>query len=335
MNEKQKYLNFSIGLLAILTVSYFATLIYMPLNKPLEAKIITIEKGQACKETSIELKNNGLIGSSSAFYFYSILTNKYRKIQAGDYLLSSQMSTHQILKIITNGETAKKTLTFIEGWGIEEIGNYLESKEVCTKEEFLNATNDKKWADQFSILKDKPETLSLEGYIFPDTYYVNIKATANDIVESSLKELQSKITNQMIDDIKKQDKTVFEIITMASVIEKEVRTLEDKKIVSGILNKRLDIGMPLQVDATVLYAMNQTKEKIYIKDTKIDSPYNTYKYRGLPLGPISNPGIDSINAAIYPTTTNYLYYLSAKDGKTIFSKTLEEHNFNKAKYLNN
>jgi len=333
MNEKQKYLNLFISLLAVIIVSYFAILVYMPLNKPIEAKIITIEQGQTSKSTAIELKNNGIISSSNAFYFYSILTNNFRKIKAGDYLFSSQMSIHQILKIITNGETAKQTLTFIEGWDIEEIGEYLESKEVCTKQAFINSVNDKKWTDQFSILKDKPEELNLEGYIFPDTYYTSMKTSADDIVELSLKELQSKLTEQMRNDIKKQNKTIFEIITMASIIEKEVRTMEDKKIVSGILNKRLEIGMPLQVDATVLYAMNQQKETVYIKDTKIDSPYNTYKYRGLPLGPISNPGIDSINAAIYPTKTNYLYYLSAKDGKTIFSKTLEEHNFNKAKYL--
>jgi len=120
---------------------------------------------------------------------------------------------------------------------------------------------------------------------------------------------------------------------MASMIEKEVKTIEDKKIVSGILWKRLNSGMGLQVDATVLYALKKENSKVYIKDTQFDSPYNTYKYQGLPLGPISNPGADSIIAAIYPTKTNYLYYLSAPDGKTIFSKTLEEHNYNKAKYL--
>jgi UPF0755 protein len=333
MNEKQKTFNLFISLLLALIVIYVATLVYLPSNKSLEAKIITIEKGQTSKETSLELKNNGLISSSNAFYFYSILTNNFRKIQAGDYLISSQMSVHQILKIMTNGEISKQTITLIEGWDLEEIGDYLETKQICTKQEFIDSANNKKWTEEFSFLKDKPEELSLEGYIFPDTYYINMKASADDIIELVLKEFESKLTDQMINDIKKQNKTIFEIITMASMIEKEVRTIDDKKIVSGVLNKRLDIGMALQVDATVLYAMNQEKETVYIKDTKIDSPYNTYKYRGLPLGPISNPGTDSINAAIYPTKTNYLYYLSTKDGKTIFSRTLEEHNIAKAKYL--
>ncbi|MDD5098478.1 MAG: endolytic transglycosylase MltG, partial [Candidatus Pacebacteria bacterium] len=259
--------------------------------------------------------------------------NSYRKIQAGDYLISSQMSIHQILKILTNGETAKEKITIVEGWDIEEIGDYLESKNICTKQEFIDSANDSKWIQEFSFLKDKPQELNLEGYIFPDTYYLNKKVAADEIVETALKKLESELDNKTLEDIEKENKTIFEIVTMASMIEKEVKTLEDKRLVSGVLWNRLEIGMPLQVDATVIYAMGQEKEKVYTKDTKIDSPYNTYKYRGLPLGPISNPGIDSINAAIFPTQSNYLYYLSADNGKTIFSKTLEEHNYNKSKYL--
>jgi UPF0755 protein len=142
-----------------------------------------------------------------------------------------------------------------------------------------------------------------------------------------------KITSDLKKEIKNQNKTLFEIITMASMIEKEVKTMEDKKIVSGILWKRMDSGMRLQVDATVLYAQNKEGLKVYTKDTQIDSPYNTYKNDGLPLGPISNPGIDSIIAAVYPTKTAYYYYLSASDGKTIWARTLEDHNNNKIKYL--
>jgi UPF0755 protein len=333
MEENKKLIQSFILLSVLIIAAYLSNLIFMPLNKEIEAKIITIEKGQASKETANELKNQGIIESPNAFYFYSILTNSYRKIQAGDYLLSSQMSISQILKILTNGETAKEKITIVEGWDVEEIGDYLESKQICTKQEFINSANDSKWAEKFSFLKDKPKNLNLEGYIFPDTYYLNKNTTADEIIETALKKLESELDNKTLEEIKNQDKTIFEIITIASMIEKEVKTLEDKRLVSGVISNRLEIGMPLQVDATVIYAMGQEKEKVYTKDTKIDSPYNTYKYRGLPLGPISNPGIDSINAAIYPTQSNYIYYLSANNGKTIFSKTLEEHNYNKAKYL--
>ena len=140
-----------------------------------------------------------------------------------------------------------------------------------------------------------------------------------------------KLTPELRTQIQKQKKTIFEIITMASMIEKEVRSLNDKKIVSGILWKRISIGMPLQLDATINYITDKNDPGVAIKDTKIDSPYNTYKYKGLPKGPISNPGIDSTTAAIYPTQTKYWYYLT--DGTTIFSETLQQHNEAKAKYL--
>ena len=130
-------------------------------------------------------------------------------------------------------------------------------------------------------------------------------------------------------EIANQKKSIFDIVTMASLLEKEVSTLSDKKIVSGILWKRLSISMPLQLDSTIIYITGNPN--ISAKDKLVNSPYNTYKYYGLPKGPISNPGIDSITAAIYPTQTNYLYYLT--DGKTIFSETLEEHNAAKAEYL--
>ena len=122
---------------------------------------------------------------------------------------------------------------------------------------------------------------------------------------------------------------------MASLIEKEVKTPEDKKIVSGILWKRLENSIPLQVDATISYITGKKGDSVSIEETKIDSPYNTYKYKGLPLGPISNPGLESIIASIYPENSDYWYYLSTPEGKTIFSKTLEEHNIAKAKYLKN
>ena len=142
-----------------------------------------------------------------------------------------------------------------------------------------------------------------------------------------------KITPELREEIQQQGKTIFEIVTMASLIEKEVREKEEKEIVSGILWKRLENKIPLQVDATITYITGKKTTKISKEETQIDSPYNTYKYLGLPPGPICNPGIDSIEAAIYPKSSEYWYYLSTAEGKVIFSKTLEEHNLAKAKYL--
>ncbi len=213
---------------------------------------------------------------------------------------------------------------------------YLEEKGL-KKDEFLKLSK-KDFSDSFDFLKDKPKDLSLEGYIFPDTYYINKQNITNSgqleyLIKIFLENFKKKLTSEMREEINRQEKTIFKIIIMASMIEKEVKIPEDKKIVSGILWKRLENNIPLQVDATISYITGKKGINISIDDTKIDSPYNTYKYRGLPLGPISNPGLESIIAAIYPETSAFWYYLSTPDGTTIFSKTLEEHNIAKQKYL--
>jgi len=336
INKKHTICLVSIFLLTLIIL--LINSIFSPSNKEIEAKLFTIEKGQAVKEIALNLKKDNLIKDPYVFIIYAVLSNKHGKMQAGEYLLSSQMSTSKIISIFTNGETAKEKLTIIEGWDLRDIAKYFEEKNIATKEELYTITGNPAGEEEtvkvnYGFLSDKPDNLSLEGYLFPDTYYINKGDNLNSIIDKILNNFDNKLTPGLRAEIKKQNKTIFEIITMASVIEKEVRSLEDKKIVSGILWKRMTSGMRLQVDATILYAEDKVRLKIYTKDTQINSPYNTYRVDGLPLGPISNPGMDSIMAAIYPTKTQNYYYLSAPDGKTIFSKTLEEHNYNKNKYL--
>jgi len=192
----------------------------------------------------------------------------------------------------------------------------------------------KDYSDKLSLLKDKPKYYSLEGYLFPDTYIIYNDASLEDIVLKMLHNFDSKLTSKMREDIKKQEKTIYEIITMASVIEKEVRDPEEMKIVSGIFWKRIDVWQPLQSCASLAYILGINKPVYSIEDTKIESPYNTYQNYGLPPGPICNPGLAAIEAAIYPKETEYNYFLSKKEnGETVFSRTIEEHNLNKAKYL--
>jgi len=183
---------------------------------------------------------------------------------------------------------------------------------------------------------------NLEGFLFPDTYYFSFGFSGAEVVKKMKDNFDKKVNQEIREEIKRQGKTLFEIITMASMIEKEVRTLEDKKLVSGLLWKRLKTNMPLQVDATIAYILTKegkgewTFEEMrreIAKARDIDSPYNTYKYRGLPVGPISNPGLESILAAVYPEDSEYWYYLSTPEGETIFSKTLDEHNRARAKYF--
>jgi UPF0755 protein len=305
--------------------------IYSPLN-PNSNETITyaVQKGWGDSEIAKDLKKTGLIRSSFFFRFYVFMSLEHLNLQAGKYNLSPRMSIHQIAKKIADGDVIKNQVIILEGWDVEDIGKRLEAKGICKQPEFVSLAK-RDYSNAYDFLKGKPKDVSLEGYIFPDTYEVSEGDNCEDIINIALANFDKKLTQELRDETIKQKKTIFEIVTMASMLEKEVKSLKDKKIVSGILWKRIDAGMPLQIDATVNYITGKNDPGVAIKDTKIDSPYNTYKYKGLPKGPISNPGIESIVAALYPTKSPYWFYLS--DGVTIFSKTAEEHAANKAKYL--
>jgi UPF0755 protein len=279
---------------------------------------------------ALELESLEIIKSSYFFKLYSVLSLKHSKLQAGKYELSPRMSIRQITNIITQGRTIKNKLVILEGWNIKDIGKYLESKDICTQAYFISLTK-KSYYGKFNFLEDKPENVNLEGYLFPDTYELEENGTCEDVLGDMLANFDKKLTSELKEEIENQKKSIFDIITMASMIEKEAFGLADKKVVSGIFWKRIAIDMPLQSCATVNYITGKNDPGVATADTKIDSPYNTYKYLGLPKGPISSPGINSILAAIYPTKTKYWYFLA--DGKMIFSETLDQHNEAKAQYL--
>jgi UPF0755 protein len=312
-----------------------------------------IEKGQSVEEISHNLKEQGFIMHGLCFRAYLLLQGKAKEIKAGRYELSLEMNIPEIAEKVISGDTIKKTIILIEGWNLRDIGWYFENQGMFMAEEFFEITGFPEtdyssakdlpapmdFSEEFDFLKDKPKNVGLEGYLFPDTYYISEQRTANNeqeignIIRKILTNFDEKLSSELRQEITSQNKTIFEIITMASLLEKEVRTIEDKKIVSGILSNRLEIGMPLQVDATIAYITGKKETKISLEDLKIDSPFNTYKHKGLPLGPIANPGFESILAAIYPEENEYFYYLSTPQGETIFNKTLDGHNRDKAKYL--
>jgi len=318
-------------ILAVLALAIFFVCyeVYMPLDPESHQTVIfTVQKGWGDDEIADNLKDAGLIRSTYFFKLYGILALKHSQLKAGEYNLSQKLSIHDIASKMAQGDIIRGSIVILEGWNIQRIGQYLESKDICTKDYFVSLT-EKDYSNDFDFLADKPKSAGLEGYLFPDTYEISKTETCEDILDAMLQNFGKKLTPELRTEITNQKKSIYDVVTMASLIEKEVRTLDDKKIVSGILWKRLAIDMPLQVDATIIYITGETT--ITSSDKKIDSPYNTYMYNGLPIGPISNSGIASITAAIYPKKTNYWYYLS--DGKTIFSETLEQHNAAKAKYL--
>lgn len=233
----------------------------------------------------------------------------------------------------------EKVIRVIEGWRNADIAKELATLDLVSIPQFTAVTK-LDYSGKFDFLSDKPQSTDLEGYLYPDTYRVYASSTADEIIMKMLTNFDNKLTPQMRADIKSQGKTINEIITMASLIEKEApisyRTgkLDDAKIVSGIFWNRIKSGQALQSCATLAYVLGINKSQYSEADTKIDSPYNTYENPGLPPGPIANPGILAIEAAIYPIKTNYNYFLTPSGSQElIFARTYEEHLQNKNKYL--
>ncbi len=320
--------------------------IYTPLDSEGEAQIFRIEKGTGVLEISENLQEKGLIKHKYAFAFYVFLRDEGANLKAGEYRLSPALSVKEIAEIIIEGKTEQERITIVEGWNLIDIARYFEARDIATEQELYEVVGfprvdyslepqkpQPKEFEQYAFLQEKPENISLEGYLFPDTYFIGPDKPIEEIISIFLKNFERRISPDITKEIQRQNKTLFEVLTMASLIEKEVRTQEDMEMVSGILWKRLEIGMPLQVDATITYLTGKKSTRVSIAETRIDSPYNAYKYRGLPIGPICNPGIASIKAALNPKESPYLYYLSTPEGETLYSRTLEEHNIKKAEHL--
>ncbi|OGF27603.1 hypothetical protein A2303_02965 [Candidatus Falkowbacteria bacterium RIFOXYB2_FULL_47_14] len=303
--------------------------------------VFVVGSGEGVDRIGQNLIEAGLIRSKLCFKIYIRRSGLQSVLQAGEYALNSSMSVKEIAAILSSGKSLnrEREIKIIEGWNIDDIDRYLAENGVISKDAFAGLSKKEigNWTFDFArpdFLKNAPDDARLEGYLFPDTYRIYRDAEAEDIIERMLLNFDAKLTPAARADIALKGKTIHDIIILASIVEKEVRGLEDKKIVAGILYKRLESGMKLEVDATINYITGKDNPSSAAEDLRIDSPYNTYKYQGLPPGPISNPGLDSILAAIYPEKSPYLFYLNRQDtGETIFGRNYEEHLRNKAKYL--
>ena len=314
-----------------------------PLDPHGSMATFTVEKGENVIEIGKSLEKDEIMSNWVYFAIYTWFKRGASSLQAGEYELGPQMNIPEIVEKITHGEikSPEKRITIIEGWTNKEIAQYLEKEELIEVNEFLAGVGDNKFKVQsekfkvkYNFLEDTPEDVSLQGYLFPDTYRVYRDASTQDIVKKMLDNFGQKLDQDLKTEIVSQKKTIFEILTMASLLEKEAKTYEDKRIIAGIFYKRIKADLPLQSCASVEYVLGTKKRILSIQDTKVESPYNTYLYKGLPPSSICNPGLDSIKAAIYPKITPYWYFLSTKDdGTIIYSKTAEEHNLNKTKYL--
>ncbi len=282
-----------------------------------EDRAITIDKGSTLSMVAIQLKDERVIRSAFLYKFINYISGNQDEIHYGDYYFHEKKNLFQVGKIMANGEFGLIPIhvTIYEGSTIFDIAKKLDDKfDRFDSQVFLELAENK------------------EGYLFPDTYYLLPNTTAEQVIKimndnffTKIKPIGVQITNF--------GKSLNDVVIMASILEKEARETKTRKIISGILWDRIEIGMPLQVDAVFPYIIGKNTFQLTLEDLAVDSPYNTYKYKGLPIGPISNPGLDSIIAAITPIETPYLYYLSDLSGKMYYSATFEGHKANKAKYL--
>ena len=236
--------------------------------------------------------------------------------------------------LLREGETLRDLQSSLVGLGLDKAADDLF---VLTGQPAIVGSVDpsvmERLKNEYDFLMNVPDQLGLEGFLFPDTYRLYRDASASDVIHRLLDNFGQKVWLESKTAITSSDRTLFEIVTMASILEREVRGVEDMGLVSDIFWRRLDVGMPLQDDSTVNYATNGDSPSVSYEDTRFDSPFNTYLYRGLPVGPIGNPGVEAIQAAFNPESNTFWYFLTDTEGDVHYARTLQEHNSNKSRYL--
>ncbi len=298
-----------------------------------------IDSGESIGRISENLVSAGLIGDPFYFKFYLWKKGQGGAVKAGEYRLSSSMSVAQIAEMFIEGKIIDDEITVLipEGLTSGEIEKILIDSKLLKKGEFVDAVKNEniiKNYSQFGFLRDKPENGNLEGFLFPDTYKFFKDATPEEIVKKMLSNFDKKIDLEMREEIARQGKTIFEVLTLASIVQEEANGANDMKIIAGIFINRLKIGKALEADSTINFITGKKMSQALYSDLENSSLYNTYKNIGLPPGPIDNPGLDALRAVIWPRETAYLYFLHAPDGKAYYGKTYQEHLRNRVKYLN-
>jgi UPF0755 protein len=310
-----------------------------PTSTPGQTVIITIHEGEGAREVGEDLEDEGIISSGLLFRVLVALEGYEDKLVAGDYEFEKGMPTLEVVERIRHGQTAPLVVTIREGVRAEEIAELMEDKTVVPAEDFLEAI--KSWYE-FGFLYTKPYWANLEGYLFPDTYFFSRNMTVEEVVQQILENFDQRLDNDLRDEAAVAGLSVHTVLILASIVEREAQVAEERPVIADVFLKRLRRGMPLDADPTVQYALGNDpasvarygywKQELTQADLEVDSPYNTYRYAGLPRGPICNPGLDSIRAVIRPEQTDYLYFVARADGSHVFAETLEEHVRNVEQY---
>lgn len=324
------------ALLAIATLGAGAAWLDMQINKPYwghrPAKVfVDIPHGTSRWGVSGILARDGIIRSRVAFEIFSLRHHR-RPPQAGEYLFDHEVNSREVFWTIANGRIFIHTVTVPEGWSMYDIAAELDRQEICRREDFLAVARNP------SLISDlAPQVRSLEGFLFPSTYEFTRHTSCEQIAAAMVRHFRAVWETLNPSDAKVflDGLTIDRVVSLASLIERETPNSEERPLVAGVFYNRLRRGYPLQCDPTVQYAMElagHPEKNVRPQDLRFDSPYNTYEHRGLPPGPIANPGEASLRAALAPAQTDYMYFVANDLGGHFFSRTLAEHNRNVARY---
>lgn len=284
---------------------------------------VDVPKNATGRDIADTLEKKGVIRSSTLFRLYSRILGSGKSLQSGTYKMKQGLTIKKAMMELRSGKTESVLVTVPEGYTVHQIASLLQEAGVKGAGDFEGE------AASYGPLKYQygplPVTVKAEGFLFPDTYNVPKEYTARQICDMMYKRTDAMLAPDIRQRAKAKHLTLHALVTLASMVEREARFKEDQVPIASVMLKRLEIGMPLQIDATIQYALGSPKEELTIADTKIDSPYNTYTHKGLPPGPIGSPGLDAIEAVLDAKPGEYLYYVAQADGHHVFTKSYEEH----------
>lgn len=285
-----------------------------------ENQLVIVREGLSLKEVAGELERKKVITSKTLFEFWAQLLGYSRKIKAGEYELGSHMPPKRILEKLAKGEVITYPVTVPEGFTAKQIAELLDEEGLINKEKFLSLIKDPALLEQHRI-----SAPSLEGYLYPETYHFARGISARSSIDAMVGRFW-QVVSPLKERIDRVDMNLQEVVTLASIVEKETGLAEERPTIASVFLNRLKKGMRLESDPTVIYGIKDFNGNLTRTDLNMATPYNTYVIRGLPPGPIANPGLEAIKAVLYPAKTDFLYFVSKNDGSHHFSKTLSEHN---------
>ncbi len=318
---------FLAGCMVLLAGIHVATFLYVPPITVAVPKIIEVQPGATLRDVSVQLSQEGLITDKRMFILIGRLTGLERKIRPGEYAFRTNMVPHEIMDDLRKGKILQIEFSIPDDASLVQVARLFEEKNILHADEFLRKCRDPAFVASLGV-----DAKNLEGFLYPDTYIFPRKTPPDDMIGRMVQGFKSRFTEDMVNRAKELHMTVLQIVTLASIIGKETANDEERAIVSAVFHNRMEKGIPLQSDPTVIYAVPNFGGVLTKRNLSYRSAYNTYLHRGLPPGPIGSPNVKSIRAALYPADAPYFYFVSKNDGTHYFSASLAEHNRAVSKY---